>query len=80
MLSLRDLPPREEAYAGLALQRPDRHRAVDRVVGSSLEVDKVLPADPSGYKYIDVSREPIDDNPNHSGASLMRVPIAELTE
>ena len=53
---------------------------VDRVVGSSLDVDKTLPADPSGYKYIDVSREPIDDNPNHSGASVMRVPIAELTE
>ena len=37
-----------------------------------------LPADPSRYKFVDVSREPIDDNPNHSGASVMRVPVEEL--
>ncbi len=80
VLSLRDLPPREEAYAVWLYNDLTDAVLVDRVVGSSLEVNKVLPADPAGYKYIDVSREPIDDNPNHSGASLMRVPIADLTE
>ena len=80
MLSLRDLPPREEAYAVWLYNDLTDAVLVDRVVGGSLDVDKPLPADPSGYKFIDVSREPIDDNPNHSGASLMRVPIAELTK
>jgi hypothetical protein len=28
---------------------------------------------------VDVSREPIDENPNHSGASVLRVPLADLT-
>lgn len=80
VMSLTDLPPREEAYAVWLYNDLTDAVLVDRVVGSSLEVNKVLPADPSGYKYIDVSREPIDDNPNHSGASLMRVPVAELRE
>ena len=77
-MSLRDLPPREEAYAVWLYNSLTDAVLVDRVVGSSLDVDERLPADPSGYKFIDVSREPIDDNPNHSGASVMRVPIAEL--
>ncbi len=80
VLSLRDLPPREEAYAVWLYNDLTDAVLVDRVVGGSLDVNKRLPADPSNYKFIDVSREPIDDNPNHSGASLMRVPIAELTK
>ena len=78
VLSLRDLPPREEAYAVWLYNSLTDTVLVERAVGSSLDVNRVLPADPSGFKYIDVSREPIDDNPNHSGASVMRVPIAEL--
>jgi hypothetical protein len=80
VLSLRDMPPREEAYAVWLYNDLTDTVLVDRVVGTSLDVDKTLPADPSGYKFIDVSREPIDDNPNHSGASLMRVPVADLLE
>ena len=80
VLSLRDLPPREEAYAVWLYNSLTDTVLVDRVVGSSLDVNATLPADPSGYRYIDVSREPIDDNPNHSGGSVMRVPIADLTK
>ena len=78
VLSLRDLPPREEAYAVWLYNSLTDTLLVDRVVGSSLDVNRRLPADPSGYRFIDISREPIDDNPNHSGASLMRLPVAEL--
>ncbi len=80
VMSLTDLPPREEAYAVWLYNDLTDAVLVDRVVGSSLEVNKVLPVDPAGYKFIDVSREPIDDNPNHSGESLMRTPMAELLE
>ena len=78
VMSLRDLPPREEAYAVWLYNSITDAQLLDRVVGTVLDVNRRLPADPSRYKYIDVSREPIDDNPNHSGASVMRVPVAEL--
>ncbi len=78
VMSLRDLPPREEAYAVWLYNSITDARLLDRVVGTVLDVNRRLPADASRYKYIDVSREPIDDNPNHSGASVMRVPTAEL--
>jgi hypothetical protein len=78
VMSLRDLPPREEAYQVWLYNSLTDALPIDRVVGSTLDIDEVLPVDPAGYKYIDVSREPIDDNPNHSGASVMRVPISEL--
>jgi hypothetical protein len=78
VMSLRNLPPREEAYAVWLYNSIGDAKLVDRAVGTTFDVSRRLPADPAGYKYIDVSREPIDDNPNHSGASVLRVPIADL--
>jgi hypothetical protein len=78
IMSLRDLPPREEAYAVWLYNALTDAVMIDRVVGTRLDVDKVLPADPADYKFIDVSREPIDDNPNHSGSSVLRVPVEDL--
>jgi hypothetical protein len=77
-MSLSGLPPREEAYAVWLYNAITDAVLIDRVVGTSLNIDEVLPADPADYKYIDVSQEPIDDNPNHSGASVMRIPVDEL--
>ena len=37
-----------------------------------------LPAAASRYRYIDVSLEPQDGNPNHSGDSILRVPLGSL--
>lgn len=34
-----------------------------------------LPADFAKYEFIDVSREPVDDNAKHSGESVMRAPL-----
>jgi hypothetical protein len=31
-----------------------------------------LPSKPSSYRYLDVSREPADGNPAHSGDSVLR--------
>ncbi|MBN1530290.1 MAG: anti-sigma factor [Thermoleophilaceae bacterium] len=78
IMSLSGLPPREEAYAVWLYNSVTDAVLIDRVVGTSLEVDEVLPADPADYRFIDVSQEPIDDNPNHSGASVMRIPVDEL--
>jgi hypothetical protein len=78
IMSLRDLPPREEAYAVWLYNSLTDAVMIDRVVGTRLDVDRVLPADPAGSRFIDVSREPIDDNPNHSGSSVLRVPVENL--
>ena len=37
-----------------------------------------LPASAAGYRYLDVSQEPADGNPNHSGQSVLRVPLRSL--
>jgi hypothetical protein len=41
-------------------------------------IDVRLPAGFRRYRFVDVSREPADGNPNHSGLSLLRVPISRL--
>ena len=38
-----------------------------------------LPRNASHYRYVDISREPPDGNPNHSGESVLRVPLAKLS-
>jgi hypothetical protein len=37
-----------------------------------------LPSDAGNYRFLDVSREPDDANPNNSGASVMRAPLGNL--
>ena len=37
-----------------------------------------LPANARGFKSLDVSREPADGNANHSGQSVLRVPVEKL--
>jgi hypothetical protein len=42
------------------------------------KLDVELPSDASNYRFLDVSREPDDANPNNSGASVMRAPLGNL--
>jgi anti-sigma-K factor RskA len=49
------------------------------VRGTKLTLDLKLPSHASHYRYVDVSREPADGNPNHSGQSVLRVPLAKLS-
>ncbi|MFL5913117.1 MAG: anti-sigma factor domain-containing protein [Gaiellaceae bacterium] len=44
----------------------------------SATVNAKLPVSPAGYRYLDVSLEPTDGNPNHSGQSLLRTPLRSL--
>ena len=37
-----------------------------------------LPRSAGRYRYLDISREPADGNRNHSGASVLRVPLSAL--
>jgi hypothetical protein len=49
-----------------------------KVGGTKLTLDLKLPSNASHYRYVDISFEPADGNPNHSGQSVLRVPLAKL--
>jgi hypothetical protein len=53
-------------------------RPVAAAQQGSFRVSARLPAGYRRYRFIDVSREPADDNRNHSGQSVLRVPTAGL--
>jgi len=46
---------------------------------TKLSLGLKLPANASHYRYVDISREPADGNPNHSGESVLRVQLAKLS-
>ncbi len=52
------------------LTRPQRKTAFD--------VTATLPQDADRYRSLDVSLEPADANRNHSGQSVLRVPLSSL--
>jgi hypothetical protein len=37
-----------------------------------------LPDDYERYRFVDISREPIDSNARHSGVSVLRGPLSEV--
>jgi hypothetical protein len=53
--------------------------SLTKVRGTKLALDLKLPRNASHYRYVDISREPADGNPNHSGASVLRAPLAKLS-
>ena len=55
-----------------------RARSLGGARGTKLDLDLKLPAKVNDYRYVDVSREPRDGNPNHSGQSVLRVRLTEL--
>jgi hypothetical protein len=50
-----------------------------KVGGTKLALDLKLPQNASHYRYLDISLEPADGNPNHSGQSVLRVPLSKLS-
>lgn len=53
--------------------------SLTKVSGTKLTLDLKLPRNASHYRYVDISLEPADGNPNHSGESVLRVPLAKLS-
>lgn len=45
---------------------------------SAFELKAKLPEGAGRYRYLDISREPADENRNHSGESVLRVPLSSL--
>jgi hypothetical protein len=53
-------------------------RQVAQFKGAGAVIGASLPNGFQRYRSIDVSREPADGNPNHSGDSVLRVPLSKL--
>jgi hypothetical protein len=53
--------------------------SIGKATGTKISLDVELPKNASQFRYVDVSREPADGNPNHSGESVLRVPLVKLS-
>jgi hypothetical protein len=53
--------------------------SLTKASGTKLDLDLQLPRNASHYHFVDISLEPPDGNPNHSGQSVLRVPLAKLS-
>ena len=53
-------------------------KALGSFPAGDIELDAPLPSDFERYRDVDVSLEPANGNPNHSGDSFLRAPLARL--
>lgn len=77
-LRVRGLPVGEEAYEVWLFNSAVNAVGLARVARGSFALRVRLPEDVGRWRYLDVSREPLDGNPNHSGTSVLRAPVARL--
>jgi hypothetical protein len=77
-LRVKGLPPLDGAYEVWLYNSIADAVGVAQVARGSFELRVRLPLDRARYRFIDISQEPLDDNPNHSGASVLRVRTSRL--
>jgi hypothetical protein len=78
-LTLTGLPdPKGGAYQAWLYDSVADARPLGRIKAGKGTIAATLPADKGDYRYVDVSLEPPDGNPNHSGKSVLRVPLDQL--
>lgn len=75
-LSVSGLPP--GSYAVWLFDDVSNARLVARLEGPRAKLRAALPKGFERYRFVDVSRDPADGNPNHSGESVLRAPFARL--
>jgi hypothetical protein len=77
-LRVRDLPTSKGGYVLWLYDSVAEAAPVARFEIPSAKISARLPGDYERYQYLDLSREPRDGNPNHSGESVLRVPLERL--
>lgn len=75
---MKGLPPLDGAYVVWLYNSVFDAVGVARVARGSFALRTRLPSDPADYRYIDISREPLDGNRHHSGASVLRAEVSRL--
>jgi hypothetical protein len=77
-MTLKNLPPADGGtYTVWLYNSIIDAKKIGTVTNGKVEVK--LPAGADKYRYVDVSLEPPDGNPNHSGQSVLRVPLEKLS-
>jgi hypothetical protein len=78
-LNVKGLPdPGASSYQVWLYDNVIESRSLSSARDTSFGLDLRLPANASHFTYVDISLEPRDGNPNHSGESFLRVPLAKL--
>ena len=77
-LRIEGLPRPRGGYAVWLFSRVNRARQLGSFSSGDIELDAPLPPGADRYRDLDVSVEPDDGNDNHSGESILRVPLARL--
>ena len=78
-LKLRGLPaPQGGAYEVWLYDSVIDAKSLATSEDQKVDLDAKLPANAADYEFVDVSFEPADGNPNHSGESVLRVPLKKL--
>ena len=78
IVTLRGLPDPDGAYEVWLYDSIVKAQSLGALEGGSGRIQVRLPADARSYRFLDVSLEAADANPNHSGDSVMRTPLREL--
>jgi hypothetical protein len=77
-ITIRGLPDPNGAYQVWLYDSVVQAQSLGTVQGGSGRLEVKLPPDARRYRFLDVSREPADANPNHSGDSVLRAPLRKL--
>ena len=77
-ITIRGLPKPAGSYQAWLYDSVVRAESLGTFDGGSGRLRVKLPADARSYRFLDVSLEPADANPNHSGDSVLRAPLRDL--
>lgn len=80
VISIGGLPRGGGSYEAWLYDSVADARSLGRFEGNARRLEGRLPPDAAEYRFLDVSLEPADGNPNHSGDSVLRAPVAPLLE
>jgi hypothetical protein len=78
-ITIRGLPdPKGGVYGVWLYDSVVRAKPLGTLPDGSGQLEVALPPDAGDYRFLDVSLEPGDGNPNHSGDSVLRAPLRQL--
>ena len=77
-ITLRGLPKPDGNYQVWLYDSIVNAQSLGTLPRGSGELEVKLPPDARSYRFLDVSNEPADANPNHSGVSVLRAPLNNL--
>lgn len=77
-ITLRGLPKPDGAYQVWLYDSVVDAKSLGTITDGSGRLEVKLPADARQYEFLDISLEPADGNPNHSGDSILRAPLRDV--